>query len=64
MTTERPQRPNLLLLAVSALVMLYFLWVLLLAPGERPSTAMAVLYWLVVVGNAVHIGTNLLRWGR
>ena len=62
MTTERPRRPNLLLLAVSALVMVYFLWVLLLAPGEGPSTALAVLYWIVVIANAAHLGVNLMRW--
>ena len=47
-------------LVLSAAIALYFLWILLFAGGERPSTLLTVIYWVAVVSNVVYIAATLL----
>ena len=48
--------------ALSTAVAAYFLWVAILAPGDRPSLGMAILYWAVIAANLAFVGLTL--WGR
>jgi hypothetical protein len=57
-----PHRPKPLVVLASVLVVLYFGWVLLLAP-TRPSVAMGVLYGLVIAANLAFLA-SLLRGRR
>ncbi|NCT12018.1 MAG: hypothetical protein GW767_04615, partial [Rhodobacterales bacterium] len=42
-------------LALSTAVAAYFLWVAILAPGDRPSLGMAILYWAVIAANLAFV---------
>jgi len=47
-------------LVLAAAIAVYFLWILLFAEGERPSTLLTVIYWVAVASNVVYIAATLL----
>jgi len=47
-------------LLLAAAIAVYFLWVLLFAGGERPSTVLSIVYWVAVVSNVIFIAATLL----
>jgi hypothetical protein len=56
-----PRRAPASMVAFSAAVTLYFLWVLLFAREGQP-TPLIVLYVLAIVANLAFLGSVLRRW--
>lgn len=62
--TDQPKQPSTLMIVLSALMTVYFLYKLLFAGGEAMSSTLAAMYWGVVILNLIFLIGTAMKWGK